>query len=237
MTELPNTKNPKAALFEQFAQMANAFSSPQRLQILDALAQGNHSVEKLSHKMEMSMANTSRHLQALKQVGLVKLSKQGNQRYYELNGVLSLDILHRLRTTSETHSVKMDYLVNQYLKYTPEQGHVGFQHHAITIEALQQKQQQGIALLDIRPYCEYQQGHLTNATHIDPEQMEEQLTNWYTQFSGNTVAVYCRSAYCSFSNQALETLKKWPLQVHQLHAGWAEWRRQERPYQSKNQTQ
>ena len=43
--------NPKQALYEQFAQVAKAFGNPQRLELVEHLAQGPRSVEALSAKL------------------------------------------------------------------------------------------------------------------------------------------------------------------------------------------
>ena len=57
----------KDLIFEQFAIIARTFSAPKRLEIIDVLAQGERDVDSLSQQVFMSVANTSRHLQILKQ--------------------------------------------------------------------------------------------------------------------------------------------------------------------------
>ncbi len=71
---------PKQQLNTQFALIAQALASPQRLEILDYLAQTERSVEELSQLASLTVANTSRHLQTLKQSALVNVRTDGKQR-------------------------------------------------------------------------------------------------------------------------------------------------------------
>ena len=61
----------KIELFDQFARVAQALASGRRVEIVDVLANGERGVEELSRQVAMSVANTSRHLQVLKEAGLV----------------------------------------------------------------------------------------------------------------------------------------------------------------------
>ena len=69
---MSSSKVPKQQLFEQLAQFAQAFASGARLEILDFLAQGDRSVDALARVAGLSIANTSKHLQQLKALGLVE---------------------------------------------------------------------------------------------------------------------------------------------------------------------
>jgi DNA-binding transcriptional ArsR family regulator len=61
----------KKQLFEQLALIAHSLSSPQRIELLDYLAQAERGVDELSQLSGLTTANTSRHLQVLKTHGLV----------------------------------------------------------------------------------------------------------------------------------------------------------------------
>ena len=60
--------------YQQLARVTKALASPQRLELVDLLAQGERSVEVLAKETGMSVANTSHHLQVLKDAGLVALA-------------------------------------------------------------------------------------------------------------------------------------------------------------------
>jgi iron-sulfur cluster assembly accessory protein len=64
----------KDRLYGQFARIGKALSSPHRLEILELLAQGERTVDSLATEVGLSLANTSQHLQALRQAALVESS-------------------------------------------------------------------------------------------------------------------------------------------------------------------
>src|SRR2546426_826713 len=74
----------KIELFDQFARVAQAAASGRRVEIVDVLANGERSVEELSRQVAMSVANTSRHLQVLKEAGLVAATRDGTRVHYRL---------------------------------------------------------------------------------------------------------------------------------------------------------
>src|SRR5260370_5738232 len=55
----------KDLLYELFARIGKALSNGHRLELLEVLAQGDHSVETLAPQTGMSLANSSQHLQVL----------------------------------------------------------------------------------------------------------------------------------------------------------------------------
>jgi len=65
----------KSEVNEQFACIAKAIANDHRLEIVDVLAQGERSVEDLAHEVNLTVANTSQHLQALREAHLVTLRR------------------------------------------------------------------------------------------------------------------------------------------------------------------
>jgi DNA-binding transcriptional ArsR family regulator len=78
--------NFKHDLFSQFARVAKAMSNGYRLELLEFLAQGERSVDALAKVSGLTVANTSQHLQQLRQTGLVTNRKEGLKVYYKLSG-------------------------------------------------------------------------------------------------------------------------------------------------------
>src|SRR2546430_3442585 len=74
----------KTELFDQFARIGAALASGRRIEILDVLANGERGVETLAKEVELSVANTSRHLQVLKEAGLVVNRREGTSILYPL---------------------------------------------------------------------------------------------------------------------------------------------------------
>ena len=67
----------KDAIYEQFARIGKAVSSPKRLELLDLLCQGPRTVEILAKESSLTVANASQHLQVLRAARLVEAEKEG----------------------------------------------------------------------------------------------------------------------------------------------------------------
>ncbi|HEY1457241.1 MAG TPA: metalloregulator ArsR/SmtB family transcription factor [Solirubrobacteraceae bacterium] len=68
--------------------MTTAFevvAEPARRELLDLLIDGARPVGELVAQSGLSQPNTSRHLRILREAGLVKSSRDGQRRLYELN--------------------------------------------------------------------------------------------------------------------------------------------------------
>lgn len=63
----------------------NAVAEPRRRQILDLLTQGERSVNDIVQALQIRQPEVSKHLNVLKQVGLVSVRGAGKQRLYTLN--------------------------------------------------------------------------------------------------------------------------------------------------------
>jgi DNA-binding transcriptional ArsR family regulator len=63
----------------------NAIAEPQRRDIIDLLKKGELPVNEIADALGMKQPQTSKHLRVLKEVGLVRVRKEGKQRLYNLN--------------------------------------------------------------------------------------------------------------------------------------------------------
>ncbi|HQV27931.1 MAG TPA: metalloregulator ArsR/SmtB family transcription factor [Thermoflexales bacterium] len=63
----------------------NAVAEPRRRQILDLIAQGERSVNDIARMLRITQPQASKHLAVLKQVGLVTVRADGQQRWYALS--------------------------------------------------------------------------------------------------------------------------------------------------------
>jgi uncharacterized protein involved in oxidation of intracellular sulfur len=103
----------KDALFAQYARIAAAFSSPQRIEIIDVLAQGERSVETLSRETGLTLANASRHLQILKGANLVTSRKKGLRTYYRLADRAVFGTYRNLRTLARGRLAEVERLARE----------------------------------------------------------------------------------------------------------------------------
>src|SRR6185436_17743710 len=92
-----NHRDFKDRLYAQFARVGKALGSPHRIEILELLAQGERTVESLATEVGLSLANTSQHLQALRQAALVEKRKQGLFMYYRLAEPAVFDLCATIR--------------------------------------------------------------------------------------------------------------------------------------------
>lgn len=71
-------------LLELIAERFKALAEPARLQLLDTLRRGEHTVGELANSTGLQPANVSKHLQLLHQLRFVSRRKEGLFVYYQL---------------------------------------------------------------------------------------------------------------------------------------------------------
>src|SRR5258708_37869352 len=77
---------PKQRVFLGLAEIAQALGHAHRLELLEHLGQGERSVEDLSARTGLTVANTSPHLQLLRRASLVDGRREGKRVFYHLAG-------------------------------------------------------------------------------------------------------------------------------------------------------
>ena len=150
----------KEKAYELVARIAKAADSPRRLEILEVLAQGPRTVESLANETALSVANASRHLQVLRQAGLVEGRKQGLFVEYRLSDAEVFDLLRVLRVIAERRLGDVDRLVRGYLGARDDLEPVGRE------ELLERVRSGSVVVLDVRPHEEYRSGHIAGAVSI-----------------------------------------------------------------------
>src|SRR4030043_1699618 len=99
-------KNPnrafKDAIYEQFAHIGKAVSSPKRLELLDLLCQGERTVDVLAAETGMTVANASQHLQVLRAARLVEAEKEGVFVHYRLADRAVCEFFRSMRFLAES---------------------------------------------------------------------------------------------------------------------------------------
>lgn len=92
----------------------NAIAEPRRRQILDLLVDGERSVNDLVEVMPVSQPQVSKHLQVLKEVGLVCSRPDGRQRMYRLQAEALRPVHEWLRDYERLWNDRLDRL-DEYL--------------------------------------------------------------------------------------------------------------------------
>lgn len=207
--------SPKQQLNSQFALIAQALASPARLEILDYVAQSECNVEELSQLTTLSIANTSRHLQVLKQAGLVQVRTAGKRRCYQLAGDDVVQLIASLRRSAELHLAEVERLADTYL------------HRKDTMEAISaaelllRLQRDDVTVLDVRPEKEYAAGHIRGAIHLQPEAVAQHL---HELDDSKTIVAYCRGPYCVYSYQMVQALREHGIEALRFEDGLPEWK-------------
>jgi len=207
--------NFKHDLFEQFARIAKAMSNANRLEILEFLAQGEHSVDALAKVTGLSVANTSQHLQLLRQNGLVISQKQGQKVYYRLSGEDVTQLFGQLRNVAERHLADVQQLVNDYLKTRDDLEPIPAQ------ELLERVRADLVTVLDVRPPEEYQSGHLPGAINVPLNELESHFKNLDPE---QEIVAYCRGPHCILAFDAVASLREKGLKARRLDGGFPEWK-------------
>jgi len=205
----------KIELFDQFARVAQALASGRRVEIIDVLANGERSVEELSRQVAMSVANTSRHLQVLKEAGLVAATRDGTRVRYRLASPVVYRFWVALRSLAAESLPGVKGLVEAYLG-----SREGLE--AISADELLARLRAGtpLVVVDVRPAEEYQAAHIAGAVSIPLEELERRLRELPSE---REVVAYCRGPYCAFAPEAVRTLRDHGYAARYLTDGLPEW--------------
>ncbi len=211
----PSSETMKSALYEQLGRVAQALGSAGRLQILEYVAQGERSVDALAAMTGLSAANTSKHLQALRQAGLVAARKEGLRVYYRLAGDDVIGLISALRLVAEHRVAEVERLVRLWLAHRDEMEPIP------ATELLERAKKGLVTVLDVRPAEEYAAGHIPGAINVPIDKLETFLAKLPKR---KEVVAYCRGPYCLMSFDAVDKLRKrgWP--ARRLENGLPEWR-------------
>jgi rhodanese-related sulfurtransferase/biotin operon repressor len=205
----------KERLYQAIGRVAAALGSAGRLQILEFVAQGERSVDALAEMTGLSVANTSKHLQALRQAGLVNARKQGLRVYYSIAGDDVSLLLSSLRGVAEHRAADVDKLLQAWIARRDELDPVPAR------EVLARLKNGLITVLDVRPAEEYAAGHLPGAINVPVDRLEKYLSKLPKR---KEVLAYCRGPYCLMSFEAVEKLRKRGFKAKRLENGYPEWR-------------
>jgi rhodanese-related sulfurtransferase/predicted transcriptional regulator len=205
----------KNQVYSAIGRVAAAMASGARLQLLEFVAQQERSVDALAAMAGLSVANTSKHLQALRQAGLVRARKDGVRVLYTLAGDDVSLLLTALRSVSEHRAADVQSLVRDWLA------------HRDTLEAvparevLERARKGLITVLDVRPAEEYAAGHLPGAVNVPLEKLASYVAKLPRR---KEVIAYCRGPYCLLTFEAVEKLRRKGFKARRMEDGFPEWR-------------
>lgn len=210
-----STPNVKSLLFAEFARVSKALGSGNRLELLEFLAQGERSVDALAKLSGLAVANTSRHLQVLRQAGLITARKEGLFVYYTVSGQGVVKLLAALQEVAQHNVAEVTKLVNTYLTSKDSL-------EPVSVQDLADRMRNGlVSVIDVRPAEEYAAGHLSGAINVPLADLEKHLD----RLPGDReVIAYCRGPFCLMSFEAVARLRSKGLKARRLETGFPEWK-------------
>jgi rhodanese-related sulfurtransferase len=183
--------------------------------LLEILAQGDRSVEVLARHSGLSVANTSHHLQALREARLVEARKEGLFVYYRLTSPEVFRVVQMIRELGEQHIAEVDRIMRSYFGQRDELEPVSRR------ELLERSKTGTVIVLDVRPAEEYRAGHIPGAMSVPVDQLEQRLADLPPD---KEIVAYCRGPYCVMSYNAVEALRAQGRHARRLVDGFPEWR-------------
>ena len=212
---MSNTVNPKRKIYASLARIGAALSSAVRLEVLELLAQGERNVDELATLTGASVANTSQHLQKLKQAGLIVGRKEAQFVHYRLAGDEVVALFDALGVAGRAHLAEVDQVVRLF--FSARDG----LEPVPAAELLERARKGLVTVLDVRPSEEFAAGHVPGAVNIPIHELERRLSELPRR---KEVVAYCRGPYCLMSYDAVYLLRQKGLKARRLRDGMPEWR-------------
>lgn len=204
----------KDLLYEQVARIGKSLSSPKRLELLELLAQSEKSVETLALQAGIDLRLASAHLKALREARLVATRRDGRHIYYRLSGQDVSQLWVALRETAEEHLVELRVALEQMTSQPDTLVSEGR-------ESLLEKARHGeIVVIDVRPFSEFNAGHLPFARSMPLDELEKRLADLPAD---RTIVAYCRGPFCLMSDEAVQLLRARGFVAKKISDGVSEW--------------
>ncbi len=207
--------NTKRRLYEQLARVAKALAQPGRLELIEALGQGPRSVDALAQASGMSVANTSHHLQTLRDGGLVVSRREGLQVIYSLSDPDIPKLMSCMRNVAERQIAEVERIVRE--NFSSRDGLT-----PVKREELLKLVKKGEAMvIDVRPPEEFAAGHIPGAVNVPLDTLPKRLKTLPRE---QEIIAYCRGPYCMIALDAVEALRKKGFRARRLEEGFPEWK-------------
>lgn len=205
----------KNKAYNELAKVTKALGNPRRMEIIDLLAQGPFSVERIAEQTSLSVANASQHLQTLKRARLVEITRKGNFIYYHLASEKVFEAWRALRELGLSQNAEAEKLVHDFY----HSGHVA---EPVTMDELRQKiTEQNVIVLDVRPGEEFNRGHIKKAVSIPVEELARRMEELPRD---TEIIAYCRGPLCVYAEEAVNLLREKGFEAKRLKEGYPDWK-------------
>ena len=207
----------KADVFDALATLVKALGNGRRLELVELLAQGEHSVDDLARMSGMALTTTSAHLRTLKAAGLVRTRRERTTIHYRLAGDDVAKLFVTAKRVGLTRSPKLRETLHQYL--TDADGSTVGLSGVPTIDAAAVTTD--MTVVDVRPAQDYADGHFPGALSIPLADLTERTGQIPPD---RPVVLYCRGELCRLARQAAHQLRQHGFDARAMDEGVLEWR-------------
>lgn len=201
----------KTAIYEQLAKIGKALGNARRVEIIDLLAQAEHTVENLGDKTNLSVASVSQHLQVLKQANLVDVRREATYAFYSLSDKEVLDVWYAMTRLAQSRLLEIEHILNTDVPERKDLSYISLD------ELISLMENDEVVLIDARPPDEYAAGHIPGALSMPPEVTAIDLP------AERDIVAYCRTSYCLLSDDLALHLKHNGYSVSRLQGGILDW--------------
>jgi rhodanese-related sulfurtransferase/biotin operon repressor len=202
-------------MYAAFAAVAKAIGHEHRLELLELVAQGERTVERLAECTGLSVANVSQHLQHLRRAGLVISRRQAKFVFYSLADEAILKLLANLRSVGERNMSEVDRILRSYFQERDALEPIS------RAELLKRIKNKSVVVLDVRPEDEFALGHISGARNVPLTLLRREFSKLNAK---KEIVAYCRGPYCVMSFEAVAELRRRGLTARRLEDGFPEWK-------------
>ncbi len=187
-----DSRNLKETIYPILSDIAKAIGHPHRLELLELVAQGPKNVDTLAKEARMSFANTSQHLQRLKQLNLVKTKRDFTTIYYTIADDSIPILLKALHQTGFNLSNDFKLTLSDYRN-----------NNRVKTVSFNELEDQEYILLDVREETEFNFGHRWGALNIPHAKIKSSLKKLDRS---KLIVAYCRGELCSYADTVVQEL-------------------------------
>lgn len=211
----PSSSNPKQAVFAALADIAKAFASPHRIEIIEVLGQGERTVDGVAARLGLPIANASQHLRLMRQSGLLVSRRAGRHIIYGLSNPRVVEALKALTKLGEIRSAEIRSVVAEYFNARDAMEPVS------RAELTDRLRDDAVTVLDVRPNDEFAAGRLPSARNIPLAELASRIAELPRD---QEVVAYCRGPYCVLAFEAVALLRNMGFDARRLEDGFPEWK-------------
>lgn len=215
-----NIKSFKKSIYKEMADVTKALGNPNRLEILDLLAQGSCPVDYIAEHTHLSVANASQHLQVLKNAKLVDTERKGKYSYYQLANNHVFNTWCSLRRLALSQNAEISHLIEDFRRNQEDIQTIS------TDDLIKKMESEEIMIIDVRPEEEYNKGHIRNAICFPKDILNENMKNLD---KSKQIVAYCRGPFCMLADEAVEMLNQKGYQAARLENGYPDWAARDLP--------